>query len=255
MLQQTQVARVIDRYHVFIDRFPTPTSCADATTAEVIELWAGLGYNRRAVNLWRCARTVVDEHGGVLPGDMRALMALPGIGPYTARAVLAFAFEADVAVVDTNVGRLLARWTGAALTPVEAQAMADALVPAGSAWSWNQGLFDFASSICTKRRPDCESCPIADACAWRGQGDDPAIASAGVSGPQSRFEGSERQVRGRLVAALRSGPVPVARLHGLGRATDEPADVERIAESLVADGLAVRVGDRFFLPTDAGPRA
>lgn len=248
MLQQTQVARVIDRFHEFVDRFPTPERCADAPTSSVIELWAGLGYNRRAVNLWRCAEQIVERHGGSVPQDLPSLLALPGVGPYTARAVLAFAFEDDVAIVDTNVGRLLARWSGVSLTPRHAQAMADALVPAGEAWSWNQGLLDFASGVCTKRNPSCDGCVIAAACAWRGNGPDPAVASAGVSVPQSRFEGSERQVRGRIVAALRHGPVAVSALDEFGRDTDTPTDLARIASGLVADGLAARSGSVLTLP-------
>ncbi len=248
MLQQTQVSRVIERYHEFVDRFPTATACADAPTSAVIELWAGLGYNRRAVNLWRCARLVVDEHKGRLPADLDSLLALPGIGPYTARAILAFAFEHDVAVVDTNVGRLLARWSGESLKARQAQTMADALIPEGSGWLWNQALFDFAVAICTKRDPDCRACPVADACAWKGVGHDPAVTSAGVSGKQSRFIGSERQVRGRIVAALRNGPLPIEELLALGRANDDESDVVRIADSLVADGLAVRSAGRLTLP-------
>src|SRR5262249_802442 len=122
MLQQTQVARVVPRYEEFLDRFPTAAACASADVGDVITMWAGLGYNRRAVNLHRCAGAVVSSHGGSLPDSLDALTALPGIGPYTARAVLAFAFERDVAVVDTNVGRVLARWDGRSLTAKEVQA-------------------------------------------------------------------------------------------------------------------------------------
>jgi A/G-specific adenine glycosylase len=250
MLQQTQVSRVIDRYEQFLARFPTPTSCADAPTSAVIEEWAGLGYNRRAVNLWRTASVVANEHEGELPGDLASLLALPGIGPYTARAILVFAFEQDVAVVDTNVGRLLARWSGEQLAPRQAQTMADALVPSGASWAWNQSLFDFAVAICTKRDPNCGGCPAAAHCAWQGGDDDPAANSAGISGKQSRFDGSERQVRGRIVDALRIGPVPISDLSGFGRDGDTLADVLRIATGLVADGLALHDDNVLLLPSE-----
>lgn len=242
MLQQTQVARVLERYPEFLARFPSAATCAASEPGAIIEMWAGLGYNRRAVNLWRCAVAVVTDHDGIVPADLAALMALPGIGPYTARAVLAFASEHDVAVVDTNVGRLLARWSGRSLRPAEAQRLADELVPPGEGWAWNQTLFDFANAICTKRSPDCAACPIASHCAWHGDGPDPAQSSAGVSGGQSRFDGSERQVRGRIVDALRRGPVELDALHAFARPGDTAADVERIVDSLVADGLAHWLG-------------
>lgn len=250
MLQQTQVARVRDRYQEFLERFPSPGACAAAPTSEVIALWAGLGYNRRAVNLWRAARMVVEHHDGQVPSDLDELLALPGVGPYTARAILVFAFEADVGVLDTNVGRLLARWTGRKLAPAAAQTLADELVPVGDAWMWNQGLFDFAVAVCTKRNPRCDDCPVvATGCHWRGIGPDPAIASAGVSTPQSRFEGSERQVRGRIVDALRKGPLPFEDLRKYARAHDTDTDLERILASLIRDGLVVLEDEKVLLPS------
>jgi A/G-specific adenine glycosylase len=248
MLQQTQVPRVVPRWHEFLARFPDVRTCADARVGEVVAAWAGLGYNRRAVQLHACTRAVRDDHGGVLPDDLDALLALPGIGPYTARAILAFAFERDVAVVDTNVARVLARVGGARLTPSAAQSFADALVPAGAGWRWNQSVLDFGALSCTKRNPACDACDARSACRWQGSGPDPAIGSAGVSGPQSRFVGSDRQGRGRLVAALRSHPVDgndLARVMGW---ESDPARAERVAATVVADGLAVRLGNRFELP-------
>ncbi len=243
MLQQTQVARVVPRYHAFLGRFPTPTACAAAPPGDVLTLWAGLGYNRRAVQLHKAATTVVERHDGIVPADLEALLALPGVGPYTARAVLAFAFETDAAVVDTNVGRVLARRAGRRLTPREVQAAADAWLPAGEAWAWNQGLLDLGAGVCGPRRPSCERCPVADGCAWREAGrpgPDPATGSAGVSGRQSRFEGSDRQGRGRLVDALRSGPVADAELARTMGWSDDPARAQRVAADLVAEGLVVR---------------
>ena len=248
MLQQTQVARVVPRYHQFLERFPTPSGCATAGVGAVVEEWAGLGYNRRAVNLHRCAVAIHEGHGGVVPDALDALLALPGIGPYTARAVLAFAFERDVAVVDTNVGRVLARHGGRRLTPSEAQLLADSLVPAGAGWAWNQAMLDLGAMACMKRTPVCGECPVADACAWRrGGGDDPAIGSAGVSVRQSRFTGSFREGRARLLDVLRGGAVVTpsefrAACGWLDR-DDGEADATRAAESLVRDGLAVVIDD------------
>lgn len=246
MLQQTQVARVVPKWHAFLDRFPDPAACAAAPVGAVVEAWAGLGYNRRAVALHRCAAAVVADHGGRLPLDLDALLALPGIGPYTARAVLAFAGERDVAVVDTNVARVLARQSGRPLRPTEVQALADAQVPSGRGWAWNQAVLDLGATVCRARVPACGECPIIASCAWRGVGADPAVGSAGVGGRQSRFEGSDRQGRGRLVDALRRGPVAdVARAAGW---PDDPSRAARIADGLVADGLAVRHGAGLTLP-------
>ena len=246
MLQQTQSSRVIPKWHAFLERFPDPAACAAAPAGAVIEAWAGLGYNRRGLALHRCAQAVAAEHGGRLPADLSQLLALPGIGPYTARAVLAFAFEQDVAVLDTHVARILARQAGRRFTAKEAQAAADDEVPVGEGWAWNQAVLDLGAMVCRSRSPRCDACPVARTCAWRGHGPDPAVGSAGVSTPQSRFEGSDRQGRGRLVDALRLGPVAdVAAATGW---PDDPGRADRVAATLVADGLAVRVGDLLRLP-------
>lgn len=247
MLQQTQVARVESRFAPFLARFPDPPTGAAAPVGEVVTAWAGLGYNRRAVNLHRAATVVTAEHGGRLPDHLDALLALPGVGPYTARAVLAFAFERDVAVVDTNVARVSARRAGRRLTGREVQAMADAAVPDGQGWAWNQAMLDLGATICTARAPSCASCPVSSGCAWSALGrpePDPAVGSAGVSGGQSRFEGSDRQGRGRLVDRLRVDKRVAA--DAVAAATgwpDDPARAARVAESLRADGLVVCHGD------------
>lgn len=242
MLQQTQVPRVVPRWRAFLTRFPTVAACAAAPVADVVDEWAGLGYNRRAVALHRCARACVADHGATLPDDLGALVALPGIGPYTARAVLAFAFERDVGVVDTNVGRVLARLGGAPLRPAAAQAEADGLVPAGEGWAWNQALFDLGAATCTKRAPTCAECPVRRWCAWGGAGcpePDPAVGSAGVSSGQSPFAGSDRQGRGRLVDALRwRGAVPAAELAAVAGWPGDPGRARTVAAGLVRDGLA-----------------
>jgi A/G-specific adenine glycosylase len=252
MLQQTQVARVVPRYEAFLDRWPTPAACAASSVGEVVEAWAGLGYNRRAVNLHRCAAVVVAEHDGRLPEDREALLALPGIGPYTARAVLAFAFEHDVGVLDTNAARVLARWEGASLRPKAAQAAADAAVVPGQGWAWNQAMLDLGATRCRPRSPRCEDCPVRTWCAWwqAGRPDpDPAVGSAGVSGGQSTFEGSDRQGRGRLVDALRLGPVAATEVAAAMGWPDDPERAARVAATVVADGLAAQDGSgRFTLP-------
>ncbi|MEO0491894.1 MAG: A/G-specific adenine glycosylase [Actinomycetota bacterium] len=247
MLQQTQVARVVDRLPRFLERFPTPADCAAAPAGDVVEEWAGLGYNRRPLNLHRAAAAMVERHGGRLPERLGDLLALPGVGPYTARAVRAFAHELPAAVVDTNIGRVLARWDGERLTPKQAQARADALAPDDQPWHWNQSIMELGALVCTKRSPACAECPVHRWCGWRGVGDDPAVGSAAVSTPQARFEGSDRQLRGRLVDALRSGPVERSTVAVV---VDEPdrVRVEMIVAGLVRDGLAVEDGESLRLP-------
>lgn len=241
MLQQTQVSRVEPRYRAFLDTFPTATVCADASVAAVIRLWDGLGYNRRARNLHRAAVLVAERHGGRVPDDLDALLALPGVGPYTARAVLSFAFERDVGVVDTNIGRVLARCVvGEPLSPAAAQRLADDLVPPGRSRAWNLALMDLGAEVCRKRDPRCGSCPVAQDCAWRRAGrrePDPAATSAGVSRPQARFEGSDRQGRGRLVTALRRRPVPLVEVPRVVEWPHDPDRARRVVDALADEGL------------------
>jgi A/G-specific adenine glycosylase len=242
MLQQTQVVRVVPRYAAFLDRFPTVEVCAAATPGEVVREWSGLGYNRRAVRLHRAANVVVDDHDGVFPRTLTELQRLPGVGAYTARAVMAFAFEADAAVVETNTARVLARWQGRRLQSAEAQALADASMPRGEAWAWNQALVDLGAMVCTARRPACGECPLRRSCAWRRAGSgvvDPAVGSAGVTGGQSPFDGSDRQGRGRLVRALARGPVAASDVAGVMGWPGDPTRATGVAATVIADGLAV----------------
>ncbi|HUS43781.1 MAG TPA: A/G-specific adenine glycosylase [Ilumatobacteraceae bacterium] len=238
MLQQTQADRVIPKWLAFLSEYPDAARCASASLGDVLRLWQGLGYPRRARNLRSAAEVIVERHGGQLPDDLDALLALPGIGPYTARAVLAFAFERDVAVVDTNIARVLARTTGERLTPKVAQTVADELVPVGDGWLWNQVLMDLGATLC-RPTPHCDECPAAPTCRWNTDGrpdPDPAIRSAAVSTRQARFEGSDRQARGRLLRALQDGSRPVQEFDA------------RILASLLDDGLVAVDADRVGLP-------
>jgi A/G-specific adenine glycosylase len=243
MLQQTQVARVVPKYHEFLGRFPSAAACAASPVADVVRVWAGLGYNRRAVNLHRAATAVVECHGGAFPDDLEALMGLPGIGPYTARAILTFAFDRDVGIVESNTGRVLARVAGRPLSQSEAQLVADELVPNGDGWAWNQAMIDLGATVCVRRAPRCGECPIEEQCCWH-DGPDPAAPAH----KQSRFAGSDRQGRGRLVDAMRVGPVAVDRIPEAAGWPDDPARAHRVADALAADGLAVEHDGALRLP-------
>jgi A/G-specific adenine glycosylase len=246
MLQQTQALRVVPKYLTFLDEFPTPAACAAVPLGDVLRTWQGLGYPRRARNL-HAAATAIDA-AGAFPCTLEALLALPGAGPYTARAVLAFAFEADVAVVDTNIARVYARVLGRRLTAREVQAVADATAVSGASWVWNQSVMELGAVLCRPSSPGCDVCPAVPMCTWRGGGDgnDPAIGSAGVSTTQPRFDGSDRQARGRLLRAASNGVVEARSLASVaGRSHD---DARRLADALVADGLLVLAGDHYRLP-------
>ena len=245
MLQQTGVSRAMPKWQVFIDAFATPADCAGAPLGDVLRLWQGLGYPRRARNLQAAARVIVEQHDGLTPSTLDELLALPGIGPYTARAVLAFAFEEDAAVVDTNIARVLARFHGRTLKARDAQKLADDWVPQGEAWLWNQALMDLGATIC-RPQPTCDECPLSEKCSWRGTGTDPSVGSAGVSVAQARFEGSDRQARGRLIKQLGECAVPI---HAVAEIMDRSAEIAmRLVDDLISDGLIIRQNDELSLP-------
>ncbi len=242
MLQQTQVSRVIPAWESFLDALPTPEAAARAGQAAIVRRWEGMGYHRRAVALHRCATQIVERHGGVVPSSLEQLEALAGIGPYTARAVQAFAFEVDAAVVDTNVARIISRAvTGEPLRAKETQQIADLLVPPGEAWRHNQAMLDHGALTC-RPTPQCGDCTLRRSCAWARSGfasPDPARTTAGTSRPQGRFEGSDRQLRGLILDAARKERTDPAWSAEL----DERFGAERVAQQtqvMIAEGLIVR---------------
>ena len=245
MLQQTQVARAIPAWESLLADLPDPAAAAAAGQAEMLRRWEGLGYNRRAVGLHRAAVVMVETHDGAVPQTLTELIGLPGIGPYTARAVLAFAYEQDVAVVDTNVARILSRAVvGSPLSAWELQRTADGLVSQGDGWRHNQAMLDHGALVCTARSPSCGTCSLRRSCAWRRGGPDrpdPARTTAGTSRPQPRFEGSTRQARGAILAALRRGPLALEASEHLRSALGADR-FDQALDALVAEGVVARSG-------------
>lgn len=244
MLGQTQVDRVVPKYVAFIERFSTPKSCVKATVGEILQMWVGLGYNRRALALHAAATAITHDFGGVVPRNLDQLLRLPGVGPYTARAVLSFAYEEDVAVVDTNIGRVLARAiAGKSLSTKDVQRLAETLVPADQSRSWNLAMMDFGAAVCTSRNPKCATCPIfaANCCAWQSRSDavDPAINSAGVSKKQAVFVGSDREGRGRLIRAACDGAIRRSDISKVAGWPDDRDRVNRVVSALLREGLLV----------------
>ncbi|MEO8163590.1 MAG: A/G-specific adenine glycosylase [Ilumatobacteraceae bacterium] len=249
MSQQTQIDRVVAKFGPFIERFPTPLACAEAPLGELLVLWQGLGYPRRCRNLRAAAQVMVRDFGGQVPGTLDELLTLPGVGPYTARAVLAFGFGADVGVVDTNVARVISRVVSRELRSGELQVIADETVPVGQGWQWNQIVMDFGAKVCTAAVPKCSLCPIRSHCAWHGGPDpDPAPGTAGTSKPQARFEGSDRQARGRFMRALIDGGVSSSRAAHVMGLMEHPDRSERVVQSLLDDGLIVASESMYLLP-------
>ena len=213
MAQQTQIARVDDAWAGFLERFPTPRALAEASPADVLRAWSGLGYNRRAVNLQRAAGVIVAEHDGRVPGRVEQLEELPGVGPYTARAVVALAFAQPVAAVDTNVRRVMSRLAGQVLTVRQLQATADQLVPRDDPATWTHASMELGATLCRSRGPACDACPVSRWCASAGRagGIEDRIGAAAEDGllpgrpapGGPAFEHTTRWLRGRIVAQLR----------------------------------------------------
>jgi A/G-specific adenine glycosylase len=257
MLQQTQVERVVPKYSAFIARWPTPSSLAASPLSAALRAWSGLGYNRRAANLWKAARIMADEQGGRVPASLAGLEALPGIGRYTARAVAAFARNESVAACDTNIRRVMTRFFfggefADAPEGSDLEAMLAAAVPAGRSRDWHGALMDFGSAVCVSRAPACAACPLAGPC--RAAPD--FLAGKTVvrrpARPQAKFEGSRRQVRGLVLKALsevRGGLSTAALAERLGRNSPSgiPA-VREAVEALADDGLVKRGAGKVSLP-------
>jgi A/G-specific adenine glycosylase len=250
--QQTQAGRAVAAYERVCTRFETPAECAAASLADVLDAWRGLGYYRRAKALHDAARMIVERHGGRVPDDLDSLLALPGVGQYTARAILAFAFEHDVGVVDTNVGRVLSRAiANRPLSRDDAQRLADELVGPERGWRHNQAMLDLGASHCTAV-PACAGCSLRLSCRWRRAGSampDPARGSAGVSRRQAPFLGSDRQGRGRLLAAALDGPVQLGAVPAITGWTEDPARATRVAAQMCAEGLLKRTAGALTIAT------
>jgi A/G-specific adenine glycosylase len=243
MLQQTSTTRVLGPWAAFLAAYPTPSDLAGAPLDEVLARWRGLGYPRRAKALREAAIIMRDRHGGRVPTSRLDLLELPGVGEYTANAVASFAFGEPVTVLDTNVGRVLARAVAnRRLTRVEARALGDELRGSQASATFNQALLDLGAQFC-RARPRCEQCPLASSCRWhREGGPDPAPTSAAVSRPQSAFEGSDRQLRGRILAHLESRPRSIE--FAAHFADVEPERLEAVLEGLASDGLVDLDGPR-----------
>jgi A/G-specific adenine glycosylase len=252
MLQQTSTSRVIEPWTRFLKKFPTAESCARATLAEVLVAWSGLGYPRRAKSLHEAARIIRDHFHGEVPRDVDELRTLPGVGEYTSHAVASFAFGQHVAVLDTNVGRVLSRaLVNQPLRMSTARELAQALLPKSDAATFNQAMLDLGAQFC-RATPRCNECPLASSCAWRRDGGpDPAPLSAGVSRPQAPFAGSNRQLRGRVMRALHDGPRAKARL--VRDLAVAPARAEVVLDSLVRDGLVTKVARSYSLSSGDSP--
>jgi A/G-specific adenine glycosylase len=249
MLQQTPVVRVLPFWEQWLRVWPTPADLAAAGTADVLRAWGRLGYPRRALRLQECARAITERHGGVVPDDEERLRALPGIGSYTAAAVVAFAHGGRSVVLDTNVRRVLARAVDGEALPAPSQTVAEtlraaALVPDAPyrAAAWAAASMELGALVCTARSPRCDACPVADLCRWRAAGH-PADLHAGRRRTQT-WAGTDRQVRGRVMALLRDdpGPVPLGVVEELTADTDRPR-LHRCLAGLVVDGLVELVGD------------
>lgn len=253
MSQQTPVARVAPSWSAWLERWPAPADLAAADAADVLRMWGTLGYPRRALRLQDCARAIVERHGGAVPPSYDALLALPGVGPYTAGAVMSFAFGRRAVVLDTNVRRVLARTlAGTALAHPQQTAaevrLAQDLLPDddASAAAWSAASMELGALVCTARVPRCGRCPVADLCAWRLAGFPPDEHVARRR--TQAWHGTDRQCRGRVMGALRTsdGPVPRADLATLW---PDATQLDRCIASLVEDHLAEESPAGLTLPS------
>ncbi|EME65618.1 MULTISPECIES: A/G-specific adenine glycosylase [Rhodococcus] len=249
MLQQTPVVRVAPIWLEWVQRWPVPSAMAASSRADVLRAWGKLGYPRRALRLHECAGVLAAEHGDEVPADVDVLLTLPGIGAYTARAVACFAYGRRVPVVDTNVRRVVARAVHGAAEPGNPSTTRDladveALLPRTRerAATFSAALMELGATICTARSPDCARCPL-PRCEWVSAG---RPAHAGPPRRVQKFTGTDRQVRGRLMAVLRESDVPVERpvLDQVWLA--DPGQRDRALHSLLVDGLVEQTDDGRF---------
>jgi A/G-specific adenine glycosylase len=251
MLQQTPVSRVEPVHRQWLETWPTPAALAAAPSGEAVRAWGRLGYPRRALRLHAAATAIVERYGGQVPSAYDDLLALPGVGDYTATAIATFGFGRRHAVLDTNVRRVLARAvTGVELPPVTTTAaekrLAASLLPEdeADAATWSIALMELGALVCTAAKPRCDRCPIADRCAWRAAG------YPAYDGPPRRAQtwaGTDRQCRGRLLAVVRDADGSVTK-SALDRAWDDPDQRARCLQSLLDDGLLVVAPEGYALP-------
>ena len=252
MLQQTPVARVLPVYQRWLERWPTPGALAAEAAGEAVRAWGRLGYPRRALRLHAAATVIAERHGGEVPDSYDDLLALPGVGDYTAAAIASFAYGRRQLVLDTNVRRVLARTLAGVELPAASVTRAERELAAtvlphddATAARWSVGVMELGALVCTASSPQCARCPVADLCAWRAAGH-PAY-----DGPARRgqtYDGTDRQCRGRILALARDSHGPVHRSR-IDAVWPKAGQRERCLASLVDDGLLVAVGgDGYALP-------
>ncbi len=257
MLQQTPVARVAPIWVDWVARWPTPSATAAAGAADVLRAWGKLGYPRRAKRLHECATTIAVEHSDVVPDDVATLLGLPGVGAYTARAVVCFAYGRRVPVVDTNVRRVVARAVAGRADPGNPSAArdlaeAETLLPDDeTAPLFSAALMELGATVCTARSPKCALCPLST-CAWREAG---YPVGERPSKPTQRYAGTDRQVRGKLLDVLRASSVPVQRAHLDMVWLTDTAQRDRALDSLLLDGLVEQTADGRFALAGEGDDA
>ncbi|MEJ2856743.1 MULTISPECIES: A/G-specific adenine glycosylase [unclassified Saccharothrix] len=247
MLQQTPVARVEPVWHEWLERWPKPSAMAEASQGEVLRAWGKLGYPRRALRLHAAAQAIAADHDDVVPDDVDTLLALPGIGAYTARAVAAFAYGQRAPVVDTNVRRVVARavhGAGDAGPPSTTKDMKDVevLLPEDDAAVFSAALMELGAIVCTARSPRCADCPVFETCAWQLNG---RPAYDGPAKAVQKFAGTDRQVRGLLLDVLRGTTEPVEKVR-LDVVWADAGQRDRCLDSLLVDGLVEQTADGLF---------